>query len=292
MALSAAIARETENLRHMWDRHSHELLSGYLAKDTVYPQPLYTCSVLLSLIAHLNPESDFKKEYAQGRERIRALIQMNNTLGTFALHAYLKLLDWRREMRLKRSGASMRKLSVLDIGCGSGNYFQVVVERGLHRHIDYVGIDISHKNIENCELRYPTGNFPHASFRIGNIFDLPFPPRSFDVVMVNSVFEHLSPELLPDAFEQSAVAARELLLVNFFYEKDIPEHVVRKTKKYHWNCLSRRRILEIVRPLCRSARIIDKYPFLRERVEYTTSNGNPIARSTMLAYMNDRQHFT
>src|SRR5665213_3112447 len=59
-----------------------------------------------------------------------------------------------------------RRLSCLEIGCGSGNEFEGIEASGLVDFIAYTGIDICPKNIENALTRYPS-----VDFRVGDVFN-------------------------------------------------------------------------------------------------------------------------
>ncbi len=81
--------------------------------------------------------------------------------------------------------------SVLDVGCGDG-----FITNALPGRLRVVGLDISPQAL--AHLRRPAV--------VGSVLELPFADRSFDLVMVNDVLEHL-----PD--EAYARARRELVRV-------------------------------------------------------------------------------
>ena len=145
------------------------------------------------------------------------------------------------------------KITVLDVGCGSGNYYKGLLESSLINNILYTGIDISEKNIKNSRQC-----FPAADFRVGNILALDFPERAFDLVVVSHVFEHLHPRALRHAIQESIRVAKSTVLFNFFREKDIPRHIIELVEKYHWNFLSRRELIKDIGSRYNIS-IIDKY---------------------------------
>lgn len=78
--------------------------------------------------------------------------------------------------------------SILDVGCGVGHYL-----RSLKTHLTcsffYTGIDNSRFYVELAQKAFPDKDM--ASFHKGDIYKLPFPEKSFDIVMSNNVFLHL-----------------------------------------------------------------------------------------------------
>jgi ubiquinone/menaquinone biosynthesis C-methylase UbiE len=72
---------------------------------------------------------------------------------------------------------------VLDVGCASGGFFNIM--RSFEPHIDYTGIDLSDKAVELAKERYP-----EARFIVTEGFRLPFQDNEFDVVHCTSVFNN------------------------------------------------------------------------------------------------------
>jgi SAM-dependent methyltransferase len=74
---------------------------------------------------------------------------------------------------------------LLDVGCGPGTITADLAQRlpdGL-----VVGVDASASVLEGAVV-----SFPDVSFLAGDLFDLPFPDASFDVVHLHQVLQHLS----------------------------------------------------------------------------------------------------
>lgn len=189
------------------------------------------------------------------------------------LQNFIFLADLIRIRRLKKY--KIKKISFLDIGCGSANYYRFLKDIHLHNFLNYTGIDIGEKNIDNCQILYP-----EVDFRRGNLLELKFPDNSFDIVFVSHVFEHLHPKVLPRAISETLRVAKKLVIIHFFNEKDIPKHLIQKVEKYHWNCLSRKKLLELINPDSWQVTIIDKYPdFL---LKNTSRLAYPVSYSTMI----------
>jgi len=46
--------------------------------------------------------------------------------------------------------------SVLDVGCGTGDLYNYLIQRQIS---DYIGIDIYHMSVEYAAMKYPKGHF-------------------------------------------------------------------------------------------------------------------------------------
>jgi SAM-dependent methyltransferase len=99
--------------------------------------------------------------------------------------------------------------SVLDVGCGTGVDYEVLTK--VRPTIRYVGLDSSSASIEVARKLYPTGHF-----LTGSALDLraQFETRSFDIVLLRHVLEHLSDFAL--AMEHALTLARRLAIFVFF----------------------------------------------------------------------------
>jgi len=77
--------------------------------------------------------------------------------------------------------------SVLDLGTGTGRMLELLggeVERGL-------GIDLSPDMLALARARLDRAGLRHCSVRQGDIYDLPLPRDSFDVVIIHQVLHYL-----------------------------------------------------------------------------------------------------
>ncbi len=69
---------------------------------------------------------------------------------------------------------------VLDVGCASGGFFNIM--RSIEPTIDYTGIDIAEPSIEIAKARYP-----EATFLVTDGSTIPFDDNEFDLVHCTSV---------------------------------------------------------------------------------------------------------
>ena len=175
----------------------------------------------------------------------------------------MQLVDrWRSTLE----GRPSEPISVLELACGSANDYRAFAESGLARHLDYIGVDLSAKNVANARRR-----FPGASFEVGNILELPYPDASFDEVIASDIFEHLSPESMEAALEEAMRLARHGLILTFFNMADAPDHEIQRRRAYHWNRLSRPRIEARLRESFASVSAIPIARLLRDRYGYAHS---------------------
>ena len=287
-----AVLEETENLKFMWNRHHPAVLSGYLRRTMKQCQPLFTRRKILEYLAYRNPNKVFLLEEKLQSKIIRPYLTYRKKINSVLPRApqiYDGLFRVTGRLRRKRlRNTSIERIAIADIGCGAGNYFGgVFLDSGLEDFIDYTGIDLSENVINVCQTQYPRAKYPSAAFELGNILSLPFPDNHFDVVMVNHVFEHLSPKVLQKAVNESARVTKDVAIFNFFYEDDVPEHVIMPRMKYHWNLLSRPRFRELLLAAGvdkENIMMVDRYPPINrgERIFSVYQNGMPMRKSSLV----------
>ena len=132
---------------------------------------------------------------------------------------------------------------MLELACGSANDYRAFAEYGIAEHLDYLGIDLTPKNIDNARRR-----FPGIDFEVGDITALDAADGSFDYVVAFDIFEHLSPESIERALDEATRVARRGLALTFFNMTDIAAHEITPRGVYHWNTLSRSAMEERLRP--------------------------------------------
>ena len=168
---------------------------------------------------------------------------------------------WNASLAPREGGPilSTQPLSVLEPACGSANDYRFLHAYGLTPFLDYTGVDICAKNVENARAQ-----FPEARFELGNVFELAMPDQAFDLCFVHDLFEHLSLEGLAVAIREVCRVTRRGLCIGFFNLDEIPEHIVRPTEEYHWNTLSLSRMKQEFASHGFTARVLNVSAFLRQ----------------------------
>lgn len=84
------------------------------------------------------------------------------------------------------SVTGMENKSILDVGCGFGDFSEYLAERFVG--VEYLGIDITRAMVERATSKYPGSQFEHR-----DILTQPL-ERKFDVVVANGIFYLMGPE--------------------------------------------------------------------------------------------------
>ncbi|MFA5331078.1 MAG: methyltransferase domain-containing protein [Methanoregula sp.] len=92
---------------------------------------------------------------------------------------------------------------VLEAGCGIGA--QTVILAKNNPGVEITSVDISPDSVKRAEEKIRNEGITNVTFRVGDLFSLPFAPQSFDHVFVCFVLEHL-----PDP-AQALAALRPLI---------------------------------------------------------------------------------
>ena len=273
-------------LQQTWSRGNAGMLDRYLV--TGYQNPRINVQSILVrqfLIAKLFgsdldqlAEEEIRFAVAMNEQLRQRALEIGVTMGSFlnpAKHAAVQRVDQiiaDRQMEFEERWSAVlaerrsEPLRVLEFACGSANDFRAFVGYGLARHLDYRGVDLTAKNIENALRRYPD-----ATFEVGDILHLPYADGSFDFVIASDIFEHLPPDEMERALTEACRIARRGVVLTFFNMSNAPEHLVQRKRAYHWNRLSRPRIEEHLRRRFSSLTTIPVARWLKERFDYPHS---------------------
>jgi SAM-dependent methyltransferase len=124
----------------------------------------------------------------------------NNFTKTGWLGYRLNIVEW--VLSLEGSHQEM-----LDTGCHIGHFIEELRRRGYSKR--YVGLDITPQFVERAKAR-----LPQERFEIGDVRELPFPDRSFDLVLCVGVLMHL-PEVKSPLAEVFRIARKHVLLSTY-----------------------------------------------------------------------------
>lgn len=98
--------------------------------------------------------------------------------------------------------------TILDVGCGAGHYLRSL-RRTVGPDAEYTGVDATPSYVELA--RKANAKDVKASFKHGDIFELPLADRSYDIVMSNNLFLHL-PSIVKPLKELVRVARKTVFV--------------------------------------------------------------------------------
>jgi len=105
---------------------------------------------------------------------------------------------------------------VLEVGCNVG--LQLRLLEKANRGLEFHGLEPQPYAIERARQLSP-----NMVFHQGNAFALPFPDRSFDLVMTHGVLIHIHPNDLPRAIREIDRVARQYILCHEYYSPELTE---------------------------------------------------------------------
>lgn len=270
-------------LRRWWNSARADMLDSYLVSGWQNPR----INVQSILLRHFLVRRLFGAEFdSLMAAELRFAVELNEIIRTRAAELGIKVgayLDPRKQSAVRRveesirdretefaakwhaalSGRASTPLRVLELACGSANDYRAFVEYGLDEHLDYVGVDITAKNISNARRR-----FPRVDFRVSDIREVNEPDGAFDYVIASDIYEHLALDSMEQALEETMRLARRGVALTFFNMADIDQHEVRPQRLYHWNRLSRRLVEERIRTRFGTVEVIAVHDWLRSEFGY------------------------
>jgi ubiquinone/menaquinone biosynthesis C-methylase UbiE len=280
------VREEERRLRKVWDRHDPKMLDIYLVSGFQDPR----INVQSILGRHTLVRALFGSAYDDVmRDELTWAVELNEAIRVRAGQLGVSLvatMDPERQAGVQRvmgefderagtyakrwrealSGRRARRLRVVELACGSANDYRAIADYGLARFLDYTGIDLNAKNIDNARK-----HFPNVDFRVGSILELPIQDRSVDYVLAFDIFEHLSLSAMQVALNEAVRVSRRGLYFAFFRMADVPEHVEEPRGQYHYNLLSASRIREYLDGHYPSVEVLHISGLLRERFGYEHS---------------------
>jgi len=115
------------------------------------------------------------------------------------------------ELKIK----SLQKVSVLDVGAGSGEMLRVIAEfaRKSNCNSQLVGLDLN--EISAKTISADSKNFAEISAIRGDAFNLPFADKSFDYIICSLFTHHFTDDKIIQIFEEmQRVAKHEIFVVD------------------------------------------------------------------------------
>ena len=128
--------------------------------------------------------------------------------------------------------------TLLEIPAGMGTDAEYYFSK---QKLKYTGMELNPKQLEVNKER-----LPQIDFEEGNILDIDKPDNSFDIVYSRHIFEHLSLSAMETAINETIRVAKKAVVYVFFRMENIPDHLVRPVRVYHYNTLSKDKILSFI----------------------------------------------
>lgn len=108
---------------------------------------------------------------------------------------------------LKKLPISLQECTVLDAGCGTGNYLCSLAE-----HVGFIqGIDLNEKMLEVSAKKCV--NKKNISFEKGSILNFPYKNETFDAIIINQVLHHLEDEQTIKTYDHTRLFVQEAMRV-------------------------------------------------------------------------------
>ncbi len=139
--------------------------------------------------------------------------------------------------------AQKEEISVMDIGCGYGAFYQYLLKMHLSRKIIYYGIDINKKLIDECKKKFPNIFFDEKPLK-GLIVDYLLFSGTYNLAVISAI-NLWEKYILEDLFNYSKFCKKTILLnlqfsdeckiVNNIYyttHKNITKLITKKFKKF------------------------------------------------------------
>lgn len=156
----------------------------------------------VSLAAVLGARFDHARTYKTRGRAIPTLNPMTHARPSPSPTAtYVHGYDAREQIRLGDQAAVLSTLlhadthyepgaRVLEVGCGVGAQTRILATRSPLAH--FTCVDKSAASIEVAKRELSALGIDSVRFEVADVYDLPFPPRSFDHVFICFLLEHLS----------------------------------------------------------------------------------------------------
>lgn len=122
---------------------------------------------------------------------------------------------------------------VLDTSCQDGGFLNVLIKNNVEKNLKVYGVDISKEDIEKAKNLIPKGNF-----EITDNVSLPFPEKTFDVIISSLTLHHMSnPEKSINEMERVVKDNGVIYLIDIVAENKIFNFILKHIKcpePYHF----------------------------------------------------------
>lgn len=117
-----------------------------------------------------------------------------------------------REAILEILGKRYRYFTLAEVGCNSGPNLEAIRRRFPITHL--AGIDINKKAIKEGRIKNPD-----ISLLVAKVDKLPWPDKSFDVVLADAVLMYIGPDKIDKAIKEMVRVARDMIIIVDFHKE-------------------------------------------------------------------------
>lgn len=124
------------------------------------------------------------------------------------------------------------KLTIVDLGCGSGEMLKLILKDAekAGRDVELIGIDANPHIIEFASIHCK--GISQISFRAIDIFSEEFKKMDFDIVVATLFTHHFNKQDLAKLFDQLKKKARVAIVVNDLHRHVLAYHSIRLLTKF------------------------------------------------------------
>ena len=115
---------------------------------------------------------------------------------------------------------------ILDVGCGLGHYY-ISLKKRVKKNFQYVGMDVIDDYMKRARIIFK--DEINVDFKKGDIFNIPFKNKSFDIVMCNN-FLHNLPSIDKPIHELMRVSKKYVVIRTLIGDQSFRIQEVRNSK--------------------------------------------------------------
>src|SRR4030095_12866170 len=112
------------------------------------------------------------------------------TNNPFIRRQFYPLVYWEDLLEWSAQRITMMPLTIVDVGCGSGNLIECI--RKIYKDKSIYGVDLSEDSLESAKERFKKDR--NIQFKVGTLDQLPFADGCVDFLTCTEVSEHTFPE--------------------------------------------------------------------------------------------------
>jgi ubiquinone/menaquinone biosynthesis C-methylase UbiE len=120
------------------------------------------------------------------------------TNNPFTRSQFYPIVYWEDLLAWSSQKMTTMPLTIVDVGCGSGNLIECI--RKIYRGKLIYGVDLSEQSLKPAKERFK--NDRNIQFKVGTLNGLPFEDDSVDLITCTEVLEHTFPETFVHSFSE------------------------------------------------------------------------------------------